>query len=161
MLQAEHSSNSLRLQELFTKAHTRAAQQANFNSGQLEEQNKKAWRQNAQLKDELLKLKNSFKFKLMKKEKDIQKVTNQQLTNEIDLLGMRYGSDGEVIKKDFKEYIAALQKQNQELRSLVGSKAANSSMVGSGFSSENKAGKIEGAFQWLKEIGGKLVNFAT
>lgn len=162
VLQAEHKSNSSRLQELFTKAHTRAAQQADFNSESIEQENKKAWRQNAHLKDELMRLKNNFKYKLMKKETDVQKVTNQQLTNEIDMLGMRYGSDGEVIKKDFKEYISALQKQNQELRSLVGNKAANISMAGSGFSAEDRGsgGKIEGAFQWLKDIGGKLVNFA-
>lgn len=161
VLQAEHQTNSLRLQDLFTKAHKRAAQQAEFNSETFAQQNSKAWRQNVHLKEELIKLKNNFKYKLMKKETDVQKVSNQQLTNEIDMLGMRYGSDGDLIKKDFTEYISVLQKQNQELRSFVGSKAANASMLSSNYQTDerNSGGKLDRAFQWLRGIGDKLVSF--
>ena len=113
------------------------------------------------MKDELVKLKNNFKFKLQKRETQVQKVSNEQMNNEINMLGMRYGSDGDVIKKDFREYILELQRQNQELKSKVGSSAINGSMTGSNFQGEeaNSTGKIEGAFQWLKGIGDKLVSF--
>jgi hypothetical protein len=70
------------------------------------------------------------------------------------MLGMRYGSDGEVIKKDFREYIVELEKKNQELRSEVGSDIMNTSMA-----NNSRGGSATGgAMGWLKGIGDRLAN---
>jgi len=60
------------------------------------------------LKQELVRLKNNFEIKLKAREAKVQKVSEEQLDNEVEMLGMRYGSDGDVIKKDFREYISDL-----------------------------------------------------
>ena len=72
------------------------------------------------------------------------------MDNEVEMLGMRYGSDGEMIKKDFREHILELEKRNYELKSMAGSSGLNTSQGGDGQSSRG------GAIGWLMGIGDRI-----
>lgn len=159
LLQKEHNDNVVQLQKLYTKQHKRAAVMAKGDHNSLLNQNYEAFRKNKQLKDELIKLKSNFEYKLKAKEAQVQKVSEQQLNNEVEMLGMRYGNDSDVIKKDINEYIIDLQRRNKELRSDVGSLTESFASSGGTYheASSNNGG---GALGWLRGIGDRIANLA-
>jgi len=53
---------------------------------------------------------------IRKKVKNIKKISEKQIKNEVKFIGMRYKNDDYLLKKDLKSYINELSKINSEFK---------------------------------------------